>query len=279
MGRLIDELYKRYKPYKEYQNERLKYESMFNKGDWNRRKHALSKIKLGQVLTKGYARLSQEPPKGESTEGKQTAQQKEEALHTGQTIAKGGRIAYASWGKLYSSYRKRYYFDIFVINEDGSGKVNLTKKKGDDLHPAWSPDGRKIAFTLGNYDIWVMNADGSEPTNLTHNTKSKDRHPAWSPDGRQIAFESDREGKRHHHKIYIMKPDGSGLRRLTSLTGAKTDKDPCWSPDGGRIAFSRWNASRHRKSDICVINVDSSGLKQLTSSGDNYGPAWSPNVR
>src|SRR6185436_11226570 len=65
---------------------------------------------------------------------------------------------------------------------------------GDVQTPAWSPDGRKLAFVSerdGNAEIYVMNADGSAQENLTRQP-ANDSHPAWSPDGRKIAFVSRR---------------------------------------------------------------------------------------
>jgi Tol biopolymer transport system component len=82
-----------------------------------------------------------------------------------------------------------------------------------NAEPAWSPDGRKIAFRStrnGNRDIYVMNADGSGKRNLTRNAAS-DSRPSWSPDGRKIAFVSNRDGRLEAH---VMNADGSGQRSL-----------------------------------------------------------------
>src|SRR6266705_2334587 len=71
--------------------------------------------------------------------------------------------------------------------------VQLTNADGADLAPAWSPDGRRIAFQStrdGNWEIYVMNADGSEVHRLTHG-EAEDGEPSWSADGKRIAFVHD----------------------------------------------------------------------------------------
>src|SRR5882762_5296778 len=82
----------------------------------------------------------------------------------------------------FSSNRQDKQYDIYVMNDDGSQVTNLTNHTGQDMKPAWSPDGKKIAFQSnrdGNFEIYVMNADGSGQTRLTTN-EAADAAPDWS---------------------------------------------------------------------------------------------------
>ncbi len=74
-------------------------------------------------------------------------------------------------------------WEIYLMNVDGSGLVNISNHESRDQWPSWSPDGSRIAFQSyrdGNWEIYVMNADGTEQQRLTHN-EVKDVEPAWRP--------------------------------------------------------------------------------------------------
>ena len=174
------------------------------------------------------------------------------------------------------------YADIYVISPDGSGLRNLTRTPEIEGFPAWSPDGRQIAFwkfgdEWPNNEIWVMNADGSGQRRLWRDSSTFvwfRPSPAWSPDGRNIVFSAGAQ-------VYVMNADGSELRNLTRGVF------PEWSPDGRKIAFiydprftSGTTGSDRTPSSIYVMNADGSGRRRLGArpNPDNV-LAWSPDGR
>jgi TolB protein len=140
------------------------------------------------------------------------------------------------------------------------------------LMPAWSPDGRRIAFiqnVRGNNDLYVMNADGSHKRVLTHD-EARETDPSWSPDGKSIVFTSGFDGATG---INVIGADGTGLRLVD---GDDQPSDPEWSPDGSRIVYVNGDREGER-GQIAVMNADGSS-RHLVLSDDEWhvSPAWSP---
>ena len=176
------------------------------------------------------------------------------------------------------------FSEIFVMNVDGTGQTRITDSRADGLgfnsaEPAWSPDGKRIAFTraisqAGNqpldWEIYAMNADGTGVVRLTHNpgesSGPNDLSPAWSPDGTQIVFSSRRDGR---FGVHVMNADGTGLRRLAD---GPAGSFPAWSPDGARIVFA------DPFHDIFTIGVDGSDPTNLTGTRgvSELNPDWQP---
>lgn len=161
--------------------------------------------------------------------------------------------------------------EIYVMNSDGSGQVNLTNSVASDSKPAWSPDNSKIAFVTqrdGQHEVYVMNADGSSQTNVSQNA-AVDYLPAWSPDGQRILFSSDRTGL---VELYLMNANGGSQTRLTFSSGGAIAGD--WSGDGQRIVFMSY---REGAWNIDSMNSDGGNRIALTSGNAfKANPSWSP---
>ena len=107
----------------------------------------------------------------------------------------------------------------------------------DGAHPAWSPDGSRIAFESdrsGPWDIWSVPSQGGEPTRIT-NDAYRDYQPAWSPNGKWIAYGS-------LQGLSVVPATGGEPIRLTdSVSRVAT---PTWTPDGRWITFSLFRSGR-----------------------------------
>jgi Tol biopolymer transport system component len=172
---------------------------------------------------------------------------------TGSTAA-NGRIAFHSYEAADA--------DIYAMNPDGTGKINLTDEAPDayagaDVEPAFSPDGTSIAFQSDRsgdntedpnwpttiFDVWIVNADGSgQPRRVT---AGEGLAPAWSPDGQRIAFwrvQYPETCGPCDRGVYVMDAvdsdgDGNGENPINLTNDPAVDYQPDWSPDGTQISF------------------------------------------
>jgi Tol biopolymer transport system component len=168
---------------------------------------------------------------------------------------------------------------IYAVNPDGTGLAQLTHvAQGQTAaDPAWSPDGRHIAFDSdmsGAVRLWIMDANGSHAHMVAGDRPgAADIVPAYTPDGRRLVFSRCIMGD--HCAIYSIGVDGTHLRALTKLR-AITDVGASVSPDGRQIAFGRGQA-HGIIGQIYVMNADGSGAHAVTPPAlEGISPHWSP---
>ena len=169
---------------------------------------------------------------------------------------------------------------IFVADSGGRILLDVREKfpeiKGYQSAPVWAPDSRRLAFVQvespsGDLDIYVTDADGSSPPRRLLSTPAWRTSPAWSPDGTWIAF-AQRDGPGDLN-VYVVRPDGRGLRRLTNDRGFEFE--PAFSPDGSRLVFLHADG---RRRELHAIGLDGSERETLLAGESQLGPtlAWSP---
>jgi Tol biopolymer transport system component len=179
------------------------------------------------------------------------------ALDYNAALAPGGRrIAFVS--------ERDGNMELYTLGADGSGLKRLTTEFALDDHPAWSPDGERIAFVSTRQPadtpgrawnaVYVMNADGSGVRRLSP-AGAADYSPAWSPGGDLIAFASG-SGEAGGTDLFVMKPDGSGRRRVVNNGGW-----PSFAADGKSLFF---HSQRQGKWGVWRVNLDGSHLERLT---------------
>lgn len=202
--------------------------------------------------------------------------------------------------------------EIYVMNPDGSGQMNLTNSPGPDVQPSSCPGGSVLfaASREGNVDIYRMNADGGDVVRLTR-VLAYDSEPSCSADGLRIAFTSNRDG---NNEVYTMNRDGSDISRLTATpeeenhpswcgndliafvsnrdgnreiytmrqdgsdvkrltNNPATDLSPACSPDSRTIAFF---SDRSGRNNIYLMNTAGNNLRRITDGNNDGDPAWSP---
>jgi Tol biopolymer transport system component len=203
--------------------------------------------------------------------------------------------------------------DLWRVRPDGSGLERLTRDTSMEDAGAISPDGKSLAYVSTNggartANVWVIDLATRRARNLTGNGKVEPPatmngyfRPSWSPDGKWIAFSSDRgegwigaetgagAGHSHPTSLYVMRADGSELRRLTTTTPQTAFGTPKWSADGLKLVAyeiptrDTFGARMHgfgiaalgATSQIVEIDVASGERKPVTSgAGLKTNPAF-----
>jgi len=162
------------------------------------------------------------------------------------------------------------FFGLYIFAGAGMHPRRITPDEWEAQYPAWSPDGRRIAFTRAappnSFDIWVVNDDGSGLRQLT-GASGADNYAAWSPDGSEIVYSSDDRPERNG--LWLMGADGSEQRYL--IAGG----EPQWEP-GDWIVFDCALHNPEQPGQACVVRPDGSGLAHLPLGREAAFPNWLP---
>jgi TolB protein len=181
------------------------------------------------------------------------------------------RLAFASLGK--------YGFQLKMYSLILSRYVAFPEGAGSSASPAWSPNGKEIAYSAangGSFNIWIADTSGNLARRVTN--FHGDTSPSYNPKtGDQIAFISGRTGL---PQLYIMNSDGSNVQQMTD--GGYVSS-PSWSPNGQFIAFAwdrKYGPGAPGGQDIYIMEVATKKWVQLTHDGGRCDfPTWSPDNR
>lgn len=169
--------------------------------------------------------------------------------------------------------------EIFVMDWDGANPKQISNHKTIAQSPAWSFDGKTIAYSAfayhanhktRNLDLFTYHLETGRRLLVSYR-KGINSGAAFFPDNKHLLLTISNAG---NPDIYKMTVDGKGLTRVTTAANGAMNVEPAVSPDGTKIAFS---STRHGRPMVYVMNVDGSNIKRLTFAGTyNSTPAWSP---
>ena len=188
---------------------------------------------------------------------------------TGEEGAFATRIAYVAVSPANAAKVRRY--TLQVADADGFNPQSIMSSPEPIMSPAWSPDGKKIAY---------VSFENKRSAIFVQSLTSKDREkiseqpgingaPAWSPDGKQLAMTLSKDG---NPEIYIMTLANRSLRRVTDHFGI--DTEPAWSRDGSQLVFT---SDRGGKPQLYSVSVHGGQPERITYEGDyNARGMYSP---
>jgi dipeptidyl aminopeptidase/acylaminoacyl peptidase len=169
---------------------------------------------------------------------------------------------------------------VWVVQADGGVPRRVTNRILDSP-PSWSPDSRRLAYIgsatgSGPYDLFTIGVDGAGERRLVRDVDSTESSQ-WSPRGSPIAFaKSVAHGP--SDAIYVVRPDGTGLRRVGPSAGGESSRELSWSSDGALLLFARNRFKFSLEADV-VLSAGGTGppravTEPFPSGGSNNEPRW-----
>lgn len=161
--------------------------------------------------------------------------------------------------------------EVYTINRFGGDLKRITRSKGIDTSPTWSPDGKKMAFVSnrrGNPQIYVVDADGDNLERLTYSGKYNSS-PSWSPKGNMIAYASMSGNK---FDIFVIDIESGDVYQITDDNAS--NESPSWGPNGVTLVYS---ATEKGRVNLKIIDIYEKKPRQITFSGKDgncMNPKW-----
>ncbi len=189
---------------------------------------------------------------------------------TGENGAFATRVAYVTVSVGDGPKDRRYVLQ--VADTDGFNPQNVVKSREPIMSPAWSPDGKKLAyvsFESKRSAIFIQSLASGDREKVSE-LPGINGAPAWSPDGTQLAMTLSKDG---NPEIYVMNLANRSLRRITDHFAI--DTEPAWSRDGRQLVFT---SDRGGKPQLYMVSSGGGQPERITYEGDyNAGGVFSPN--
>ncbi|GAB4844941.1 hypothetical protein Ancab_038336 [Ancistrocladus abbreviatus] len=203
-------------------------------------------------------------------------------------------VVYTSAGPIFASGSTDVHIISINVDDENLTYKRLTKGGKNNAFPSPSPDGKRIVFRSsrsGHKNLYIMNAVEGEKGGIQRLTEGPwaDTHCNWSPDGQWIVFASDREYPgSSSFELYLIRPNGTGLRKVIPNGSRGQSAHPWFSPDGQSIVFTTNYAGISAEpistphqfqpaGEIYVAKLDGSMIKRMTyNSYEDGTPTWGP---
>lgn len=170
---------------------------------------------------------------------------------------------------------KKRIYTLAVADSDGFGEQIILKSRKPIMSPAWSPNGKRLAYVSFEKDrsVVYMQELKSGKRKTIAQFKGINSAPVWSPDGKRLAMTLSKDG---NSEIYVMYTSSGVLQRITSHYGI--DTEPAWAPDGRSLIFTSDRAGKPQIYQIAISQQGRGGSpKRLTYEGNyNAGASFSP---